>query len=219
MEFWKIRLLRSLPFSYLWILKRAIGSDARTILDLGCGEGYPLRYVLSDKDNPEITGVDIFPEALKNAEKSGIYNKLVKADISKLPRNILSKRFDLVFSSQVLEHLPRSKAIAALNTWESLAKKRIVVTTTNGFFPYNPFEGKKDKNPFQRHKSGWTATDFRKRRYKVYGQGSRLVYGPKGLIFRYRKFNPLLRILALIFAPLVYFRPSLGTYLICVKSK
>jgi ribosomal protein L11 methylase PrmA len=45
-----------IPFTYHWIMKKAIGSP-KTLLDLGCGNG-DFSYDLFKNDKFQITGVD-----------------------------------------------------------------------------------------------------------------------------------------------------------------
>jgi len=66
---------------------------------------------------------------------------------------------------EVLEHLPKKMGIKVLKKAEKWAKKKIVITTPNGYLP----QKKIDKNPLQKHLSGWSTTEFRKHGYRVFG--------------------------------------------------
>lgn len=205
------------PFSYMWILRRAIGNP-KTILDLGCGDGNLMTVVAQGKDW-EITGVDIFPESLKKAKKKGIYRNLIYGDILKTVRNLNKRRskYDVVFFSQVIEHISRGKGEKVLSEIEKLAKERIIIGTPRGFM-VQPEEFLGD-NPFQNHRSGWSQEDFLNRGYKVYGVGFSPVWSESGLArTRSIPIFVLGTLLAYLFSPIVYFFPSLGSGLLCVKE-
>ena len=84
-------------------------SDNDTFLDLGCGKGENIKYLLKAFPNSKITGLDISHEALeiiKEFEKS--QNLFLKqCDLSNLKniQNIKSKSFDNIIISHVLSAL------------------------------------------------------------------------------------------------------------------
>lgn len=205
--------LKKIPFSYHWILRRAIGDDVSTVLDLGCGEG-DLMDAISEGENWKIVGVELHKDAFIKAKKSGVYQEVIKASVAKLPKNILNKKYDVVFSSQVLEHLIKKQGLEALKQWERLAKKCIVISTPVGFIKYEPLEKKNNNNPLQEHLSGWKPEEFEKKGYTVRGQGFKLVYGERGLARRWPSLLPVLGIISYLLAPLVYFYPKIATYMV-----
>jgi phospholipid N-methyltransferase len=211
-------LLKHIPYTYQWILRKAIGKQVRSVIDLGCGDGF-LMKLLSFKENWLITGVEIYPDAFILARKSGVYQHIINSSITEIKKSQLNKKYDVVFCSQVLEHLSRKEVEQNMNIWEDLAKKRIVLTTTYGFFPYAPIEIKiKEKNPYQRHHSGWKPDFFKKRGYVVRGQGIKFIYGQNGMARSLPSLMPLWFFLGYIFAPLPYFFPNFGTYIVCWKN-
>jgi hypothetical protein len=72
---------------------------------------------------------------------------------------------DAVVMLEVLEHLPKSGGLALLDRAESWARKRVILSTPNGFVPQAPLEG----NPYQAHRSGWEVEELRHRGYRAYG--------------------------------------------------
>lgn len=209
---------KHIPFSYLWILRRTIGNDVKTILDLGCGNGDLMKNI-GRGENWEIVGVELFDKAVEKAKLSGIYKKVLKGDVTNLPAEIKNKKFDVVFSSQVLEHLPKHKGEIALKEWEKFARKRIVVSTTNGFIDYNPIEKKiDDHNVYQRHWSGWSSDEFYQKKYKVWGQGAKFIYGLNGIASKSPKHLLYYCMLSYLISPLVFYFPKISTYLIAQKE-
>jgi len=203
-----------LPFSYSWILRHQMGGS-RTVLDLGCGDGALMSFLNKDK-RYQVTGIDLFRPDLKKAKETGVYSKLIYGDIRKL--KIKKNSFDLVFSSQVIEHLEKKEAVALIKILEKIAKKKLVLGTTNGFFPFERIEGN-DNNPLQVHKSGWSIKEFKKMGYEVYGQGIGAIYKPGGLGHRVIYLRLFLYIFSYLLSPLIYFYPNLSAYLIAVKRK
>ena len=206
-----------IPFTYHWIVRRAVGANVKTILDLGCGEGDFMKD-LSENGNWDITGVELHSESAQKAKQSGIYKAVVRGDVTNLPRDVLNRKYDVVFSSQTLEHLKKSDGRKALEAWEKLAKKRIVVTTPVGFIEYEPIEEKKENNPLQKHLSGWSIKEMKALGFAVYGQGARFIYGKKGLARKFSGILPLWFVISYIASPFVYFFPEYATYMIAVKN-
>lgn len=209
----------NLPFSYIWIIRSITNSKFKTVLDLGCDRGDFMK-VISRGRRWKIIGIELYEDSIKEAKKSGIYQQVIKGDITKLPRRVRKKKYDLVFCSQVLEHLPKNKGKKALKEWEELADKRIVVSTPRGFIPYERIEvQREEKNPHQKHLSGWQIREFTDRDYQVRGQGVTFIYGKNGIARGLPSLLPFLSLVSIIFAPLVYFFPQLSTYMITWKDK
>jgi SAM-dependent methyltransferase len=215
--------LRKIPFTYPWILDRAVGDDCKTVLDVGCGEGGLMEAVSKGK-GWEITGIDIHGPTIAKARKKKLYKKLYISDLMKFPDELKKKKFDLVFSSQVVEHLKKKDALKLMKQCEKLATKRVMISTTVGFMEFVPLEevhcGKHDDNPHQKHVSGWEPKEFRELGYTSRGQGLFLIYKQGFLAHKLpRLFHPILFAVSMIFAPFVYFFPNLGTYQVTYKKK
>lgn len=81
-----------------------LATQAKNILDLGCGEGTRLNFLVSEvSDQKETLGVDISKTGIKLAQKSFPQMYFLIANLEKLP--IKNESFDLVYSAFVLEHL------------------------------------------------------------------------------------------------------------------
>jgi ubiquinone/menaquinone biosynthesis C-methylase UbiE len=201
------------PFSYYWIIQKQLSTGDK-ILDVGCGDG----KVEAEIESPErfrITGIDLYKPYIATAKKLGLFEKLIIGDIRKV--GFKKKQFDVVLSSQVVEHLEKKEALKLIKTMEKVASKKVVIATTNGFFPYDPLWGH-DANKLNIHKSGWSKAEFESLGYKVYGQGTGFIYKPGGLAHRYKSFQSLFFSLSLILSPLNYFFPPMSVYLIAVKD-
>lgn len=210
------RLLTYIPFSYINLHKDAIG-NAETVLDLGCGDGEFMKSIYSEKW--KVTGVDIFGDSLIRAKNTGCYTTLIRGDVNQVCKDLIRKRrkFDVVFCSEVIEHIDKEKGEELLKLVDKLAKKRSVFATPRGFMeqPHEFLGG----NPHQHHKSGWDINNFIRHGYSVKGLGFLPVWSEKGWG---RNSNKLIAwfatALSFIFSPLVYYFPNLGSGMLAVKN-
>ena len=82
------------------ILKN-LSKRTEKILDLGCGEGTRLNYLVGK--NKKGIGIDISRTAINLARKKYSNLKFVQADLEKIP--LKNDSFDLAYSAFVLEHI------------------------------------------------------------------------------------------------------------------
>jgi SAM-dependent methyltransferase len=205
--------IASVPFTYPWIIRRMLG-DAKIVLDIGCGDGSLMKSVNWDHKY-SVDGTDIYADSLISAGKLGVYHQLYKTDITKLR---IGKKYDAVLSSQVIEHLNKKDGLKLLDIIGKIARSKIIIGTTNGFFPFDPICGT-DLNPYQKHRSGWEIFEMRKMGYTVSGQGLGFFYKPGGLSHRFSNKYVLFLIsgLSLIISPVVYLCPGISTHILCLK--
>ncbi len=132
------------------------------ILDVGCGWGwFGFRIRIAREVRGFLIGIDAFAPYTKKLKKLKIYDELVVADSRFLP--FRSNIVNIIFATEVIEHLPKEEGFILLNECERISQGRIIVTTPRGFMPQEPFEA----NIFSPHRSGWIETDFTKRGYEV----------------------------------------------------
>ncbi|GBD02044.1 putative methyltransferase YcgJ [bacterium HR18] len=100
-------------------------TQPKTLLDVGCGEGFVAAFLKQRLPEVEITGIDASVSALAYAQAHfGQYATFRRGDIYGLP--FPDRAFDTVVCSEVLEHLedPES-AIAEL---KRVARRYVVLT-------------------------------------------------------------------------------------------
>lgn len=152
------KLISKIFHTLVYCLKREL-KDCRSVLDLGCGPESPIKYCKVAYS----VGVDVFEPYIKESKKRKIHHKYILKDITKV--KFKPKSFDAVILIDALEHLKKHKGEQLLNKVEHWARKKIILSTPNGFLP----QGNIDRNPFQIHRSGWEVEELKKRGYKVYG--------------------------------------------------
>ena len=179
----------------------AIPPSTRTLLDVGCGRGIIGALCRIYRTCERLVGVDGHSPSLDHCRRHSLYDELMERDLTDDLLPFADEEFDVVSCVEVVEHLSRAAGEALLSELERIGKL-VVVSTPNGFLD----QGELDDNPYQRHLSGWTARDFRRRGYRVYGVGGMRVWG------RHRRY------ISSAFAPLTRVVPSLSELLLCVRT-
>lgn len=152
--------LRLFP-NYERELKKLIGTKI-SLLDVGCGSRSPIEPFAAQLES---VGVDSHVPSLLASEKLQIHKKYIQADVLDIDKHFAPKSFDIVFASDLIEHLTKEQGFALLQKMESIARKRVIVYTPSGFMP----QGDYDNNPLQRHLSGWEADEMKRLGYRVVG--------------------------------------------------
>jgi SAM-dependent methyltransferase len=109
--------------------KRNVSTSDLLILDAGSGAGYFLLSLESFCRNATIVGGDFNSELLHVAQDSISHSVLVQFDVEHLPFG--KSVFDVVFSLQVIEHVPNPALAIAEFTRVSKAQGYIAITTPN----------------------------------------------------------------------------------------
>lgn len=200
----------------LFCIKRELnGCDS--VLDLGCGSDSPIRFANNIKFS---IGVDAYEPYIIESRRKGIHTKYLLDNISNL--EFEPKSFDAILLIDVLEHLSIDEGLSLLKKSELWSKKKIIISTPNGFLPQKIIDG----NLLQIHNSGWTPKLFKELDYKVYGMaGFKLFRGKNmsdhgGDIYSTIKFKPkffwlIISQLSQLFA---YYLPKFAFSLFSVKK-
>lgn len=179
----------------------------KTVLDVGCGVNSPLGKI---PKTFYLEGVDL----VSKNEVSKFHDKFVKKNIMNIYSIYKPNSFDAVVFLNCIEHLKRSDGKKMLEDLEKIAKKKIIISTPNGFLTQDPQPG----NPYQEHISGWYVKDFKGKGYRVYGlRGFKALRGEFALV----KYKPwYLWLLISYFTQFVLFYfPKHAFELMAVKSK
>lgn len=108
------------------LLRTVASLDVRTVLDVGCGSGDNLEALASVK-RYQLSGVDVSAEAVAIARQRVPDADLCVLDVQ---REALTRKFDLVISLQVVEHLIDD--VAALRNMAAMAGRYVLIETMQG---------------------------------------------------------------------------------------
>jgi len=118
----------------------------QSVLDIGCGPSSPLQYCTNVEYS---VGVEPFEPYLRKSVAKKIHTKYFSRKIEEL--DFAASSFDAVIMLELIEHLPEEKGVEVLNKAELWARKKIIISTPNGFISQREV----DSNLLQRHLSGW----------------------------------------------------------------
>lgn len=206
----------TIPFTYPWLIKKIIGRP-KSVLDIGCGDGELMSAIC--QKSWTITGIDIYKKSLDIAKAKGIYSELVKGEVIRECQRLvkLKKKYDLVFCSQLIEHISREDGEKLINLMQKLAKKIIFISTPRGYV--DQYEKYLELNPFHHHLSGWKVEDFEKMGFKVVGVGSNLVWSEHGLARTENKIQYIFgNLVSYILSPVSYNFPNTAAGLFAFKK-
>lgn len=130
-----------------WLMDRIKMLNVKTLLDAGTGFGRVLPFFLEEKIIETAAGFDVAPRILKTAEeylkplepteedkKNPDYKQppdfrskieFFQADIKKIPRD--SETYDVVLTSEILQHLPPADAEKAIQECVRVARKAVIM--------------------------------------------------------------------------------------------
>lgn len=103
------------------IVKKWIPQDVHNIIDIGCGNGIICNALARDYD---VTGIDISETALKAV----VCNK-IQCSATEIP--VPDQSFDLVFSSEMLEHLSSEDLQIAVSEMKRISRRHILISVPN----------------------------------------------------------------------------------------
>lgn len=169
------------------VMQELRSSNARSVIDLGCGEGKLLRQLLQDRQFEKIVGMDVSILALEIAQKRLKLERLPdkQAERLKLIHGSLTYRdkrlegFDAAAVVEVIEHLdvPRLKAFERI-LFDFTRSQTILITTPNA--EYNLIWETLPAGQFRHadHRFEWTRTEFQEwatQMAELYGYSVRFV--------------------------------------------
>jgi SAM-dependent methyltransferase len=143
----------------VYCLQREL-ADCETVLDLGCGPQSPVGHC---KNLKRTVGVEAFQPYFELARQRQTHSELICSRIEDL--QFAPGSFDAVVMIEVIEHMPEEAARRALALAEMWAKKKVIVTSPNGFVAQKAV----DENPLQVHLSGWELAKMRRMGFRSRG--------------------------------------------------
>lgn len=203
------KLFPNIPIvTYIFELNKAL-SDCSTILDLGCGELSPLRFLMFDN----VVGVDINKNTLRRAKENKTHQSYYLSDVKNIKSLFSGKKFDACVAFDLIEHLSKKDGAKLIDDMSQIATKKIVIFTPNGFLTQ-----KDEKNKYNNHISGWETKEMRNIGFKVIGLfGHRCL---RGIEYKIRFKPKLLWGIISELTQYLYSRwnPKTAAGLLCIKS-
>jgi SAM-dependent methyltransferase len=107
-------------------------AGAESVLDAGCGSG--LYGPALRRRAATVVGIDHDPALCRQAEATGAYDRVICAPVAGVGSPL--SPVDVVFCSELVEHLRRSELRPALDVLEAAASSKMVITVPNRLFPH-----------------------------------------------------------------------------------
>ena len=108
------------------IFRKLPESEIQTIADIGCGEGSNLYFLRSQFPQAQLFGFDISKTAIEVAKQ----NVNAEFDLLDIQREIPKQKFDLVFCSDVVEHIEDD--MTAIKNIKRITNKYAMIATVQG---------------------------------------------------------------------------------------
>lgn len=171
--------------SFVFIPNWLIPTGSKTLLDIGCGNGLPMKLIKYRFKDIKSMGIDGFKPYIDILKGQSVHTRyrLVNLEKSSLPRG----NFDVVMCLQVIEHLSKKRALRLIRESETMAKKLVIFSTPIGKTEYSTDDG----NDLQNHKSHFFPEDFEKLGYKIIRMGGKRLFSESGLIHKTK--TPIIR--------------------------
>ena len=152
------------------VLAKVVDAGAKSVIDLGCGEGKLLRELIKDKAIAKIAGMDVSVRSLENAHRRIGMDRLpsmIKEKISLFHGSLMykDKRFagyDAALVIEVVEHLdpPRLAAFEKV-LFKHARPKTIILTTPNREYNVVWENLSQGRMRHSDHRFEWTRSQFR----------------------------------------------------------
>lgn len=180
-----------------------------SVLDVGCG---PCSLIAKIKPWAYSVGVEGDSSRAAAADDNHTHSEIIVGDVNKLPELFGKDSFDLVVAMDLIEHLPKADGKELIKNMERIARKRLLITTPNGFLPqFN------QQYSLEEHVSGWTNREMEDLGFTVRG-----LFGPKAFRGEYHliKWRPVvvLIVISALYHKLIGQRfPAFSAGICCVR--
>lgn len=161
--------LRLHELRHTTVLRALHGSGARSVVDLGCGEGRLLRMLVEHGGFDRLTGMDVSPRSLEHAAKRLGGNPLLAEPQSRVEliqgsltyRDRRLEGYDAAVAVEVIEHLDPSRLGAFERVVFEYARPGTVILTTpnaeyNAVWETLPAGNRRHRD----HRFEWTRADL-----------------------------------------------------------
>lgn len=148
-------------FFFYYVLQKEL-FGCKSVLDVGCGHSSSIGEIRKSFFSE---GIDIYKNNIVESKRKKLHDRYTLGDIKKLSKLYKPKSFDACVAIDVIEHFSRKDAFKLMKDMETIARKKVILLTPNGYYEQDDYDG----NPYQVHKSGWVKNDFERLKYRVSG--------------------------------------------------
>lgn len=182
--------------------------DCESVVDLGCGPNTPMQRIPGKR----MIGVDAHAPSVEASRAKNLHDSYFVGTAEDFLRDRGPKSVDGIVMLDVIEHFYKEDGLKLLAVAEKVARKKIVLFTPSGFVPQPPAPD----NPWQEHKSGWTARELNELGYKVVGTSG---WKPmRGMYARWRKPRLFCAVVGRLSQPIVRHFPEHAFALSAAKT-
>lgn len=122
---WGLEYLRNINF----IIECIDITDQKSVLEVGCGDGYVISQIKNKFKNYKFTGVDLSESSINLAK--ALNNSDI--DFFNIDVSDVDGVFDIVFMNQVMEHVPDEHVPSVLiNSWSKVSSGGKLIITVPG---------------------------------------------------------------------------------------
>jgi len=113
------------------VIDRELDGDG-SVLDVGCGSGLYGPYLR--RRAATVIGIDHDPALCGYAGATGAYDRVICDRVERLLDHVAG--VDVVFCSELLEHVPNRELPAVLDVLEAVAGRELIITVPNRLSPH-----------------------------------------------------------------------------------
>ncbi|MFH1547236.1 MAG: class I SAM-dependent methyltransferase [bacterium] len=131
-SFWDGKDVSSKEVKRIVATCKLIPKDVKSLVDIGCGNGIFVNYILKNKGDIKCLGIDRSITALKY-----VMTSKTKGDITHIP--LKDRSYDLSCALEVIEHLDNEGFEKALDELARVSKKYVIISVPNNEILENNF--------------------------------------------------------------------------------
>lgn len=143
-----------------------------SVLDLCCGIG----TVMDNIKCRSMVAVDIYRPYIEAYKRKAPFTYFVCEDALECARRNDKNSYDIVTCIDGIEHFTKRKAVQLINHMERVARKKVIIFTTDGFAKNEPKDawGIKGGDKYQKHICGFKPSYFKRKGYKptIFNEGT-----------------------------------------------
>jgi len=163
-EYWDVRIGKTGDAKVFnrWRIAVKHIPDGASVLDVGCGAGGFMEYLLSQRPNVKVRGTDISERAVEIARSKGL-----DAFTADLTRRRLEEQYDYVTGFEIIEHVHEAEKL--LITMRDATREKLILSLPNtGYLEhrlrlalFGRFPNTSIVMHAKEHIRFWTPRDFR----------------------------------------------------------